>query len=175
MRLRRPLFDVAVLLFLSASLIASDKKDSRGTSSTDFVVLKDDSGKPVRNAAVVLHPVGKNEKQMKTGFELKTDAEGKTHFDGIPFGVLRVQVIAPGFQTFGDDFQINQAEQKITIRLKRPQGQYSIYENHDGDNKGAATTTGSGSSGATSGSGTTTNGSGTTTNGAGTTTSPPDK
>jgi hypothetical protein len=167
MRLWRPLLAFASLLFLLSSLVAGDKKDS-GSSSTDFVVLKDDTGKPVRNAAVVLHPVGKNEKQMKTGFELKTDAEGKTHFDGIPFGVLRVQVIAPGFQTFGDDFQINQAEQTITIRLKRPQGQYSIYENHDTDKRGTATTTGSGTSNTTSGSGATTNGSGTTT-------PPPDK
>jgi hypothetical protein len=162
----RPLLAVAVLFVLSTSLIASDKKEE-GTSSTDFVVLKDESGKPVRNAAVVLHPVGKNAKQMKTGFELKTDAEGKTHFDGIPFGVLRVQVIAHGFQTFGDDFQINQTEQKITIRLKRPQGQYSIYENHDNVTRGTATSTGADTSGTTSGSGTGSS--------SGTTTTPPDK
>jgi len=143
MRLCRPLLAAAVLLFLSTSLIASDKKDVEGTSSTNFVVLKDESGKPVRNAAVILHPVGKNAKQKNTGFELKTDAEGKTRFDGIPFGVLRVQVIAHGFQTFGDDFQISQPEQNITIRLKRPQGQYSIYENNDGRVKGTATNSGS--------------------------------
>jgi hypothetical protein len=41
-----------------------------------------------------------------------------------------VQVIAPGFQTFGQDYTINQPEQEVVIRLKRPQGQYSIYENH---------------------------------------------
>lgn len=169
MRLCRPLLAIAALLFLSTSLIASDKKDVEGTSSANFVVLKDETGKPVRNAAVILHPVGKNAKQKNTGFELKTDAEGKTRFDGIPFGVLRVQVIAHGFQTFGDDFQINQSEQNITIRLKRPQGQYSIYENNDGRAKGTATSTGSGG---------TTNDGGTTTapaNGDGTTTPPPDK
>jgi hypothetical protein len=144
----RPLLALAVLLCISTVLIASDKKDGEGTSSTNFVVLKDESGKPVRNAAVVLHPVGKNAKQKKQGFELKTDADGKTHFDGVPFGLLRVQVIAHGFQTFGDDFQINQPEQEITIRLKRPQSQYSIYESNEGREKGTATSTGSG--GATS-------------------------
>ena len=96
-------------------------------SSTSFVVLKDESGKPVRDAAVVLHPVGKHGKQMKTGFELKTDAEGKTHFDGVPFGPLRVQVIAHGFQTYGGDFDINQTDQQITIRLKRPQDRVLDY------------------------------------------------
>lgn len=109
-------------------------------SAASFVVLKDDNGKPVRNAAVVLHPVGKNDKQGKSGFELKTDADGKTHFDGIPFGLLRVQVIAHGFQTFGEDYQINQTNQEITIRLKRPQEQYSIYgDQKQGANPGAAT------------------------------------
>lgn len=157
----RPLLAFAVLLCISTGMIASDKKDGEGSSSANFVVLKDENGKPVRNAAVILHPVGKNDKQKKTGFELKTDADGKTHFDGIPYGLLRVQVIAHGFQTFGDDFQMNQPEQDITIRLKRPQGQYSIYENNDGREKGTATSTGSSG--------------GTTTNGTGTTTTPPDK
>lgn len=121
--------------------IASPKdKDQDQVSSTSFVVLKDDSGKPVRNAAVVLHPVGKHGKQMKSGFELKTDADGKTHFDGIPYGTLRIQVIAHGFQTFGQDYEINEPNQEITVRLKRPQGQYSIYgKDSEGANPGAAT------------------------------------
>ena len=125
------------LVLISAPLIAGDKKDEGPQSSVDFVVLKNENGKPIRNAAVVLHPVGQHGKQGKGGFELKTDGDGKTHFDGIPYGTLRIQVIAHGFQTFGNDFSINQAQQEITIRLKRPQEQYSIYEKHDGsDNSG---------------------------------------
>ena len=60
--------------------------------------------------------------------ELKTDSEGKTNMDGVPFGKLRVQVIAPGFRTYGEDVEINQPEQEITIKLQRPQDQYSIYK-----------------------------------------------
>jgi len=126
-----------VAILLCVPLTASDKKADEAASMLSFVVLKDDSGKPVRNAAVILHPVGKHEKQAKTGFELKSDADGKTHFDAIPYGTWRVQVIAPGFQTFGDDYNINQAAQEITIRLKRPQGQYSIYEKHDDSSSGS--------------------------------------
>jgi hypothetical protein len=131
---------IVFLLAATTSLIALEPKDDSQVSSTNFVVVKEDGGKPVRNAAVVLHPVGKHGKQMKTGFELKTDADGKTHFDGIPFGTLRVQVIAHGFQTYGGDFEINQTNQQITIRLKRPQDQYSIYgDKESGANPGAAT------------------------------------
>jgi hypothetical protein len=133
----------AVLLISVATLDAVPKDDETGLSSTSFVVLKDDSGKPVRNASVILHPVDNKGRQMKAGFQLKTDGEGKTHFDGVPFGLLRVQVIAHGFQTFGDDYQINQADQQIMIRLKRPQEQYSIYDQPDGSKPGG---TGSSSS-----------------------------
>jgi hypothetical protein len=132
MKMPRVLFAIFALLLLATPLIAGNNKDEGPQSSLAFVVLKDDNGKPVRNAAVVLHFVGHHGKQAKGGFELKTDPEGKTHFDGVPYGTMRVQVIAPGFQTFGDDFTINQPDQQITIRLKRPQGEYSIYEKHDG-------------------------------------------
>jgi hypothetical protein len=103
-------------------------------SDLRFVVLKDYNGKPVRNAAVVLHPVGKTGKQSRGGLELKTDNEGRTNIDGIPYGPLRVQVLAPGFQTFGEDYQIDKPELQITVKLKRPAGQYSSYGNQ-GDAK----------------------------------------
>src|ERR1700745_4133748 len=103
---------------------------SEPTAALSFIILKDESGKPVRNAAVVLHPVNMKGKQGRGGFELKTDNDGKTHFEGVPYGKLRVQVLAPGFQTFGEDYEIGEPEQEITVRLKRPQKQYSIYDEH---------------------------------------------
>ena len=38
-----------------------------------------------------------------------------------------------GFQTYGEDFDINKAKMEITIKLKRPQGQYSVYDDHPKD------------------------------------------
>jgi len=121
----------------SVAANASDKKSQYDVpvSSLSFVVVKDYNGKPVRNAGVVMHSVGKNDKQDRGGLELKTDAEGKANFDGVPYGKLRVQVLAPGFQTFGEDYEINQPTMEITIKLKRPEGQYSIYENPQNDKK----------------------------------------
>lgn len=105
------------------------------TALLNFLVLRDYNGKPIRNASVVLHPVDEKGRQSKGGYELKADSEGKASFDGAPYGKLRVQVLAPGFQTFGEDYDINQPTVDITVRLKRPQGQYSIYEEHPGDKK----------------------------------------
>jgi hypothetical protein len=109
--------------------------DPGPVAALSFLVLRDANGKPVRNAAVIMHAVGKHDKQERGGVELKTDAEGKASFEGVPYGKLRVQVLAPGFQTFGADYDVSQATVEITIKLKRPEGQYSIYENHPGDKK----------------------------------------
>jgi len=92
------------------------------------VVVRDSDGKPIRNAEIVLHPVKGKGKQAKGEMELKTDADGKTSIDGIPYGSVQVQVLAPRFQTFGEDYEINKPELEITVKLKHPSGQYSIYD-----------------------------------------------
>ena len=118
------------LAFLALALLAFPvlAEEAERTSNLNFVVLRDYNGKPVQNASVILHPVDNRGKQGKGGYQLKTDAEGKTSFDGVPYGKLRVQVLAQGFQTYGEDYDVNQPTTAITIKLKRPQGQYSIYE-----------------------------------------------
>ncbi len=127
---KRVLIGIAVAIVLGVGLIglAQAQKDERPMSDLQFVVVRDYNGKPVRNAAVVLHPVNKMGKQSRGGLELKTDNDGRTNIDGIPYGPLRIQVLAQGFQTFGEDYQIDKAEMVITVKLKRPGGQYSVYE-----------------------------------------------
>jgi hypothetical protein len=124
-------------LFVAASAPAGDKKSQYDypVAQLSFLVIKDANGKPVRNAGVVMHGVGKHDKQDRGGIELKTDENGKASFEGVPYGKLRVQVLAPGFQTFGEDYNINQPTVEITIKLKRPEGQYSIYGNQQNDPK----------------------------------------
>ena len=109
-----------VLLAVTAGMAADS------SSNLKFRVLKADNGKPVRNASVVLHPVGKDGKQEKGGLELKTDPDGNANIEGIPYGKLRVQVLMRGFQTFGQDYDIDQPSHEIVIKLNRPQEQYSL-------------------------------------------------
>jgi hypothetical protein len=135
---KRLLIVIAVVIALGVGMIglAGAQDEDGPMSDLRFVVVRDYNGKPVRNAAVVLHPVNRKGKQSRGGLELKTDGEGRANIDGIPYGPLRVQVLAQGFQTFGEDYKIDRAETEITVKLKRPGGQYSIYENH-GDAKKA--------------------------------------
>lgn len=118
-----------MLGMLSAGVGAAcaQDEDEGPMSNMHFVVLREYNGKPIKNAAVVLHPVNKKGKQAMGGLELKTDEEGKTWIDGIPYGALRVQVLAPGYQTFGEDYEIKNPETHITVRLKKPVAQVSEY------------------------------------------------
>ena len=121
---------VVLFAMLASMAAAGDKKEKKDEKIGDLhvTILKGDNGKPVRNASVVLHPVNSKGRQESGGLQLKTDAEGKADYNGIPYGKLRIQVIASGFQTFGQDYDIDQQEQQITIKLQRPKEQYSIYK-----------------------------------------------
>ena len=77
------LVSVAVLLLslgLVGLVMAQDDDDEGPMSDLRFVVVTDYNGKPVRNAAVVLHPVRKNGKQARGGMELKTDNDGRDEY-----------------------------------------------------------------------------------------------
>lgn len=138
--LRFPLvLSVLCLIALAApALLSAQDAPRRGrkytpppaTSKITVTVVKATNGKPVENAAVVFHPI-KNGKD-EGGLELKTNEEGKVSIDVIPIGdTVRLQIIANGFQTFGDDYQITSDSKDITVKLKKPDRQYSIYEQHD--------------------------------------------
>ena len=120
--LKNVLWVAIVLLGYSLTGFAADEQASQVT----FLVLKEYNGKPVRNASIVLHPVDNKGRQKRSGQQLKTNADGRTEYPGIPYGKVRIQVIAPSFQTFGQDYNIDQPTMEIVIKLKRPQEQHSI-------------------------------------------------
>jgi hypothetical protein len=132
---------VAGLGLVASSLAAygQDSTNKRGrkykapppTARIEVTILKDVNGKPVENAAVIFHPM-EGEKD-KGNMELKTNEDGKTIIDVLPIGdTVRLQVIARGFQTYGEDYKVDHPEMAIEIRMKRPGEQYSIYKSHDG-------------------------------------------
>ncbi len=99
------------------------------TCKITVTVLKASNGKPLENASVVFHPLknGKDEGNM----ELKTNEDGKVTIDVIPVGDgLRLQVLATGYQTYGNDYELPADTKDIEVKLGRPQRQYSIYESH---------------------------------------------
>ena len=138
---------VTLFLIVTTTLLLPAQQDRRGrkykappaTMKIDISVVRASTGKPIPNAAVIFHPV--NEKGKSEGaMELKTDLDGKTQLDVIPIGsTVRLQIIANGFQTFGNDYIANADSKEITIKMQRPTSQYSLYKgNATGDQSGQA-------------------------------------
>jgi hypothetical protein len=132
----RSLFRLSVFVAgfgLVASALAANAQDTsqRGrkykspppTARVEVTVLRDVNAKPIENAAVIFHLVGE-----KGNMELKTNEDGKAVIDVLPMGsMVRLQIIAKGFQTYGEDYKIDKAELAIGVKMKRPGEQYSIY------------------------------------------------
>lgn len=123
-----------------SSLLAQDSPVKRGrkykpppeTSKITILVTKKSNGKPIMNAAVIFNPYDRNGNDIGN-LEVKTDPEGKATIDIIPTGSLvRVQVIANGFATYAEDYQIDQATREISIAMLRPQEQVSSYIDNTG-------------------------------------------
>jgi hypothetical protein len=133
--IRRISFAVSLVLALATLAHAQDDNSKRGrkykapppTAHFEITVLRATTGKPVENAAVIFHPLagGKDNGNM----ELKTNEDGKTTLDLLEIGSdVRIQIIAPGFQTYGQDYKIDKDNIAVEVKLKRPTKQYSIYD-----------------------------------------------
>jgi hypothetical protein len=97
------------------------------TSRIEVTVVRDSDAKPLENASVIFHLDSE-----KGNMELKTNEDGKSMIDVLPMGsTVTLQIIAKGYQTYGEDFKIDKPQMSFDIRLKRPGEQYSIYKNHD--------------------------------------------
>src|ERR1700674_5809858 len=79
------------------------------------IVVKTQGGHPVDRASVVVrfvqgHSIVKLGKAVRTTFELRTNQDGEAKIPSIPQGKIRVQVIAKGYQTFGEIFDVTEEE-----------------------------------------------------------------
>jgi hypothetical protein len=98
------------------------------------VVVKTLAGRPVDRAEVILrwkanakHPRASFARNIQTQFESRSNQEGEVSFPGVPQGTIRIQVNAKGFQTFGQIFDIDEAEKTVEVKLNPPQQQYSSH------------------------------------------------
>jgi len=128
---------VVALLAISGMTLAAQDPPRRGrkykppppTSRIEVTVLRDADSKPIENASVIFHLDGD-----KGNMELKTNEDGRSIIDVLPMGsTMRLQIIAKGFQTYGQDYKIDKSDMTFGIRMKRPGEQYSIYKPHEED------------------------------------------
>jgi len=100
-----------LLMFVLLPVTSAQKdKDNEPTAVLTFLILKEDNGKPVRNAAVIMHPVNNHGRQERGGLELKTEPtvysfgdlqrDQTTVWDGVtnPVALRNLRSMKPGEQ-----------------------------------------------------------------------------
>lgn len=97
------------------------------------VEVKTLSDRPVDRASVVVKFVegrskAKFGKKIVTTWEIRTNQEGVAKIPPIPQGKIQVQVIAKGYQTYGELIEVNEPEKTVEVKLKPPQQQYSAHQ-----------------------------------------------
>jgi len=119
-----------LLLLFAVSAHSQDKnantKGKAEPASNDsrltIVVTGGEEKKPIDSASVYVRYVEERKigKDKKIEMNLKTNQSGVCHVPVIPPGKFLVQVIAEGWKTFGEYYDIDETERTINITLVRP-------------------------------------------------------
>ena len=121
-------------LMLSLALVLSSLPLTvRAADMTTLTIsVKSAGGKPVEGASVIVkfvkgHSLTKLGKKIRKERELRTNQEGLVKIPPIPQGTILVQIIAKDYQTFGQNFDVDEEEKTLDITLNPPQPQYSAH------------------------------------------------
>jgi len=100
--------------------------------TTLTIAVKSPGGKPVENASVIVKFVKGRSKakfgaKIRKEWELRSNQEGMVKIPPIPQGTILVQIIAKEYQTFGQNFEVDEEQKTIDITLNPPQPQYSAH------------------------------------------------
>lgn len=104
----------------SAAAAQNDKpaapENRQGTSRLRIEVTGGDENKPVADASVYLRFPEKKKDEL----DLKTNQEGIARSPEIRQGKVLIQIVAPGWKTYGEYHEVRESEQTIQIHLVRP-------------------------------------------------------
>lgn len=101
-----------------------NKPEEPPESKLRITVLSAETNKPIGSASVYIrYPEGKTrithkEKEAEENF--KTNQDGSVKVPSVPRGKILIQVIAPGWHTYGKWYDIDKEEVEIEIKLDKP-------------------------------------------------------
>ena len=112
----------------------SDQSDSPGKKPLGQptvklrIEVKGDSGKPVANASVYVRydvASGLLHRNKLAELDLKTNGDGSVRVPAVPQGKILIQVIAPGWHTYGKWYDLEgKDEESVEIKLDPPHHWY---------------------------------------------------
>ena len=114
-----------------ACLVAaqSPARAAEGERTNVHVVVTDrETGKPIFQARLTLifeekSSTLKVKHSKPISFSAKTDLKGGYRFTDIPKGTVRLLVTSERHASFGKDIEIDQDNQEILVKMKKPQPQ----------------------------------------------------
>jgi len=122
-------FLFAVLFAIVVPVFGVDDDDE---TALNVAVIDAERDRPVRNASVTVTFVSGRKmlvKKVRSEWNTKTNSKGVAELPPLPSGKVRLQVIARGYRTFGEFFEVDGPEQTITVKLERPSGkQFSAHD-----------------------------------------------
>ena len=124
-------FTLALLLALPFALslvlrAQSEKDQEKPANSSDTALVRievtgGEAKKPVADASVYLKFTADGLlRDKRIEFNLKTNQNGVARSPQIPKGRVLIQIVIPGWKTFGQYYDIDRDEQVIQINLERP-------------------------------------------------------
>jgi hypothetical protein len=138
--MRRTILGAAIVLGLgfgvTTRVVAQDKAtpavQSEGTATTPAVkkltieVSGGEKNVAVENASVYLKYAEERKlrKDKKYALNVKTNRDGTAHIPDPPLGKVLIQVVAEGWKTFGEYYDLGDAAAVIKIHLDRPRKWY---------------------------------------------------
>jgi uncharacterized GH25 family protein len=87
------------------------------------IVVTGNNGNPVQNASVYVRyklPDGLFHKDKMAELDLKTASDGSVKVPPVPQGKVLIQVIAPGWHTYGKWYDFDKDEDSVEIKLAPP-------------------------------------------------------
>ncbi len=116
---RCPVFLLLVALDGAAKAAPVERTD------VNVVVNDAETGQPISQAHLTFSfpQSGRSDTRRSkwTSYSAKTNAQGHCKFKDIPKGTVHIVVIADRHQTFGKDFELDQENKVIEVKLKKPQ------------------------------------------------------
>jgi uncharacterized GH25 family protein len=117
-----------VVLVLFALVFTAPLSAAKSTTRLN-VLVQDKDGQPVPRASVTVRILkGKKHKKLGDTLQLRTSQQGTAPLPPIRQGFVLIQVIADGYQTYGDRVELREEEQTVTITLSPPQEQMSVHK-----------------------------------------------
>ncbi len=116
----------APLAFGSAGNPAAKSRDDKSQDAPTTKLrlrVSTNEGKPVGNASVYVRfytDGGLMHHDKLAELDLKTNQDGTVKVPPVPQGKILIQVIAPGWHTFGKWYDVEQDEKSIEIELEPP-------------------------------------------------------